>query len=202
MSPLIKLQAIYYLVVGRPHSAWLVLGTGIRLSQDVGAHRASFAETRRPLEAEMWKRVFWYAREYSCSRLALMALQKVFCVPGPIPRHTDRSLADGSRRAVSLLRMTRPSRIILTLFHSFDLELPSEPVLEGSIERHKLEYFNSSLRLGWYSSMAQRALLNWRAFYKVYGYFSTKEEVVARVDSLLQGWEESLPDRRMQFRCP
>lgn len=44
-----------------PHSAWVVLGTGIRSAQEVGVHQSSFMASRRPLEAEMWKRVFWRA---------------------------------------------------------------------------------------------------------------------------------------------
>jgi hypothetical protein len=58
-ASLVKLQALYYFMIGAPRSSWVVLGTGIRKAQDVGAHHASFAEGRRPLEAEMWKRVFW-----------------------------------------------------------------------------------------------------------------------------------------------
>ncbi|KAG8739987.1 hypothetical protein FRC10_004866 [Ceratobasidium sp. 414] len=43
-----------------PHSAWTVAGIGIRIAQDVGAHRRKvYRGGQGSLEDELWKRAFW-----------------------------------------------------------------------------------------------------------------------------------------------
>ncbi|KIP05402.1 hypothetical protein PHLGIDRAFT_60579, partial [Phlebiopsis gigantea 11061_1 CR5-6] len=43
-----------------PQSSWTVIGTGIRLAQDVGAHRRKvYNSNKRTVEDELWKRAFW-----------------------------------------------------------------------------------------------------------------------------------------------
>ncbi|KAF5363184.1 hypothetical protein D9758_008334 [Tetrapyrgos nigripes] len=41
-----------------PHSCWTMVGIGIRLAQDVGAHRRKMAKPMT-VEDELWKRAFW-----------------------------------------------------------------------------------------------------------------------------------------------
>ncbi|KAF8990214.1 fungal-specific transcription factor domain-containing protein [Cyathus striatus] len=42
-----------------PPSMWLLAGFGIRLAQDVGAHRRRVPRERLTVEDELWKRAFW-----------------------------------------------------------------------------------------------------------------------------------------------
>ena len=43
-----------------PQSSWTIIGTGIRLAQDVGAHRRKvYNHNKRTVEDELWKRAFW-----------------------------------------------------------------------------------------------------------------------------------------------
>ncbi|CAE6426439.1 unnamed protein product [Rhizoctonia solani] len=43
-----------------PHSAWTVAGIGIRIAQDVGAHRRKvYRGGQGSIEDELWKRAFW-----------------------------------------------------------------------------------------------------------------------------------------------
>ncbi|CAE6476197.1 unnamed protein product [Rhizoctonia solani] len=43
-----------------PHSAWTVAGIGIRIAQDVGAHRRKvYKGGQGSIEDELWKRAFW-----------------------------------------------------------------------------------------------------------------------------------------------
>ncbi|KAF9479628.1 hypothetical protein BDN70DRAFT_878593 [Pholiota conissans] len=42
-----------------PQSCWTLVGIGIRLAQDVGAHRKKLPSHKLTAEDEMWKRAFW-----------------------------------------------------------------------------------------------------------------------------------------------
>ncbi|KAJ3710220.1 fungal-specific transcription factor domain-containing protein [Lentinula raphanica] len=42
-----------------PEACWVIISTGIRLLQDVGAHRRQVTNTKPSVETESWKRVFW-----------------------------------------------------------------------------------------------------------------------------------------------
>ncbi|KAI0298020.1 fungal-specific transcription factor domain-containing protein [Multifurca ochricompacta] len=41
-----------------PHEGWILVGIGLRLAQDVGAHRRR-SHSHHTVEDELWKRVFW-----------------------------------------------------------------------------------------------------------------------------------------------
>lgn len=43
-----------------PQASWIIIGVGIRLAQDVGAHRRKvYNQAKRTVEDELWKRAFW-----------------------------------------------------------------------------------------------------------------------------------------------
>ncbi|KAF8988927.1 fungal-specific transcription factor domain-containing protein [Cyathus striatus] len=42
-----------------PHACWILVGIGIRLAQDVGAHRRRVPREKLTVEDELWKRAFW-----------------------------------------------------------------------------------------------------------------------------------------------
>ena len=44
-----------------PQASWTVIGVGIRLAQDVGAHRKKVYNPTRTVEEELWKRAVWLA---------------------------------------------------------------------------------------------------------------------------------------------
>jgi hypothetical protein len=44
-----------------PQVCWTMCGVGIRLAQDVGAHRRKVYSATRKAEDELWRRAFWYA---------------------------------------------------------------------------------------------------------------------------------------------
>jgi hypothetical protein len=39
---------------------WGMIGIGVRMAQDVGAHRRKYNVDDMTVEDEMWKRAFWY----------------------------------------------------------------------------------------------------------------------------------------------
>jgi len=56
-----------------PQSCWTMVGIGIRLAQDVGAHRRKTHKHELTAEVELWKRAFWFAA--AISRLTSTELQ-------------------------------------------------------------------------------------------------------------------------------
>ncbi|KAJ7751555.1 fungal-specific transcription factor domain-containing protein [Mycena maculata] len=51
--------ATLFLEPSTPASCWTLIGLGIRLAQDVGAHRAGFRASKPTVDSELWKRGFW-----------------------------------------------------------------------------------------------------------------------------------------------
>jgi hypothetical protein len=49
-----------------PQTSWLVIGIGIRIAQDVGAHRRKIHERKPSILGEQWKRAFWSVHTHSC----------------------------------------------------------------------------------------------------------------------------------------
>jgi hypothetical protein len=42
------------------HASWNLLGAGLRLAQDVGAHRRKVYSEKPTIHDELWRRAFWY----------------------------------------------------------------------------------------------------------------------------------------------
>ncbi|KAJ7150041.1 fungal-specific transcription factor domain-containing protein [Mycena crocata] len=55
----IYLSIVYLACTTAPEEVWLLAGLGIRLAQAAGAHHRSGYARMQPLEAELYKRVFW-----------------------------------------------------------------------------------------------------------------------------------------------
>ncbi|KAL1674775.1 fungal-specific transcription factor domain-containing protein, partial [Schizophyllum commune] len=52
--------SVYFLqATSAPQACWGVIGAGIRMAQDAGAHRRRSAATASKAEDELWKRAFW-----------------------------------------------------------------------------------------------------------------------------------------------
>ncbi|KAJ7021863.1 fungal-specific transcription factor domain-containing protein [Mycena alexandri] len=51
--------ATIFLEFSAPSAGWTFIGLGLRLAQDVGAHREKHFGKRPTVEAELWKRGFW-----------------------------------------------------------------------------------------------------------------------------------------------
>jgi hypothetical protein len=69
----LKLMAQYLGVASSGNACWTLVGIGLRLSQDVGAHRRS-PRNRLPAEDELWKRAFWYGCPCSTGTLLTIFL--------------------------------------------------------------------------------------------------------------------------------
>lgn len=59
-----------------PQSCWTMVGIGIRLAQDVGAHRRKVHQRALTVEDELWKRAFWYT-------IQILRGHTLICAQGP-----------------------------------------------------------------------------------------------------------------------
>ncbi|KAJ7702821.1 fungal-specific transcription factor domain-containing protein [Mycena rosella] len=61
--------AVFFLEFSTPTPCWTLIGLGIRLAHEVGAHRARTPGSPPTVESELWKRAFWvivcYDRTFS-----------------------------------------------------------------------------------------------------------------------------------------
>ncbi|KIJ21009.1 hypothetical protein PAXINDRAFT_165809 [Paxillus involutus ATCC 200175] len=53
------LSVLFLLGSSAPQACWTIVGIGIRLAQDVGAHRRKAYSSKLSVEGELWKRAFW-----------------------------------------------------------------------------------------------------------------------------------------------
>ena len=62
-------MAAYVNTTNSPQVTLPVLSLGIRMAQDVGAHRKKMYSATPTVEQELWKRAWWYALESICPPL-------------------------------------------------------------------------------------------------------------------------------------
>ncbi|KAJ3749683.1 fungal-specific transcription factor domain-containing protein [Lentinula detonsa] len=83
----IQLYTVYILFMcttTTPEVCWVLISTGIRLLQDVGAHRRRSNDAKPSVETESWKRAFWFL--YSVDNFASTLLGR--------PRSTSQNDCD------------------------------------------------------------------------------------------------------------
>lgn len=54
-----QLSVLFLQGTSAPQACWTMVGVGIRLAQDVGAHRRKSYNENLTAEGELWKRAFW-----------------------------------------------------------------------------------------------------------------------------------------------
>jgi hypothetical protein len=54
------LSVIFLHSSSAPQACWMMVGTGIRMAQDAGAHRRKMYQSTMTVEDELWKRAFWW----------------------------------------------------------------------------------------------------------------------------------------------
>ena len=61
-----QLTAVFLQGSSAPQASWTLIGVGIRMAQDVGAHRKKVYNAKPTVEEELWKRAFWSVRIVQC----------------------------------------------------------------------------------------------------------------------------------------
>ncbi|KAI0248861.1 hypothetical protein BJV78DRAFT_1363240 [Lactifluus subvellereus] len=175
-----------------PHEAWIMVGVGLRLAQDVGAHRRQLHHGPPTVEDELWKRAFWYA---SPLQLAYAFRLELHCYRVLLMYDIWSSSYLGRPCAISE--------------ENYDVELPIEcddeywenpdPTLAFKQRPGKpshVAYFNHLIKINILHSHALRTI------YSINKSRSTKgprekgwqEHTVASLDSALNSWFDSIPD--------
>ena len=55
----LQLAGSYLMGCSSPQACWNIVGIGLRLIQDLGAHRKKVYKLNHTISDELWKRVFW-----------------------------------------------------------------------------------------------------------------------------------------------
>ncbi|CCM00118.1 uncharacterized protein FIBRA_02145 [Fibroporia radiculosa] len=156
-----------------PQACWTIIGVGIRLAQDVGAHRKKVYNSQPTVEEELWKRAFW----------VLVSL--------------DRSISSGLGRPCAI----QDEDFDLDLPTECDDEywLHPDPNLAFKQPPGKpstVTFFNCFLRLNQILAFALRTIYSINKSKALLGFVGQQWEqhIVAELDSALNKWIDSVPD--------
>ena len=69
-----QLAGIFLQGSASPYASWVMVGIGLRVAQDVGAHRKKASDAPMTVEGELWKRAFWLG----CSMDGRLRLAELF----------------------------------------------------------------------------------------------------------------------------
>lgn len=157
-----------------PQSSWTVIGTGIRLAQDVGAHRRKvYNHNKRTVEDELWKRAFWV----------------LVCL--------DRYISSALGRPCAI----HDEDFDVEMPIEVDDEYWIHPDLEQAFKQppgkpSNATYFNCLLRLNQILAFALRTIYSINKSKAMLGFVGPQWEqhIVAELDSALNKWIDSVPD--------
>ncbi|KAJ3909077.1 fungal-specific transcription factor domain-containing protein [Lentinula edodes] len=155
-----------------PHSCWTMVGIGIRLAQDVGAHRR---KPTKPLtvENELWKRAFWV----------------LVCM--------DRMFSTGLGRPCAIqdedYDLDMPVECDDEYWEHPD---PAMAFRQPPGKPSTVSAFNTFIRLNVLLSIALRTIyaINKSKILMGFGEVQWEQHIVAELDSALNRWVDSVPD--------
>ncbi|KAJ7483882.1 fungal-specific transcription factor domain-containing protein [Mycena galericulata] len=165
--------ATIFLEFSTPAACWTLIGLGIRLAYDVGAHRARHRGTKPTVVDELWKRGFWVLvckDRHLSSALGRPCTTQYEDFDLELPIECDDEFWEPDDPAQAFKQPAgRPSRI-----KSFNCMIRLNNILAFSLKML-------------YSLTKTKSLLavrddNWEA------------HIVAELDSALNGWVDSIPD--------
>ncbi|KAK0466102.1 fungal-specific transcription factor domain-containing protein [Desarmillaria tabescens] len=165
----------FYLSSSVPQQSWTIVGVGLRIAQEAGAHRKKTTRNspvKNTVEAELWKRVFW-------------------CLVG-----IDRALSSALGRACAIY----DEDIDIDLPTECDDEYWEHPDPQQAFKQppgkpSKVSYFNCALRLTRLIMICMRTIYS---IHKPKGLFVLKkdweQQIVVELDSALDKWVDSIPE--------
>ncbi|KAJ7306330.1 fungal-specific transcription factor domain-containing protein [Mycena albidolilacea] len=162
--------ATSFLEYSTPAACWTLIGIGIRLAQDVGAHRQR--EGPPTVESELWKRGFWvlvsYDRQVSMS-LGRSCATQYDDIDAELPIECDDDF--------------------------WENEDPTRAFVQPAGKPSLITFFNCYLRLNNILAFGLKMLYALNKTKKLLSYRdqSWEEHLVAEMDSALNGWVDSIP---------
>ncbi|KAJ7495523.1 fungal-specific transcription factor domain-containing protein [Mycena latifolia] len=163
--------AVQYLEsLSAPQASWTLIGVGLRLAQDVGAHRRTPCVEKPSVERELWKRAFWVL---------------VFL---------DRSLSSGMGRTCAIQHDDFDQEPPLEVDDEY-WEHPTRPFMQPVGVPSRVAFFATLLRLNHILSFSLKTLYSLMKVRSVYAVDDAWEEnVVVELDSALNRWRDEVPE--------
>ncbi|KAM5539214.1 hypothetical protein V8D89_007087 [Ganoderma adspersum] len=156
-----------------PQACWTIIGVGIRMAQDVGAHRKKVYSASPTIEEELWRRAFWV--------LVAMDRATSFALGRPCAIQDEDFDID------------LPTECDDEYWAHADAELAfKQPPGRPS----KVAFFNCYVRLHQILAFAMRTIYSINKSKALLGFVGQQWEqhIVAELDSALNKWIDSVPD--------
>ncbi|KAJ7141767.1 fungal-specific transcription factor domain-containing protein [Mycena crocata] len=153
-----------------PQACWTLIGVGLRLAQDVGAHRRTMRVEQPTVERELWKRAFW------------------------VLVYMDRTVSSGMGRPCAVqyddFDLDPPVECDDEYW-----EHPTRPFQQPPGVPSRVAFFNALIRLNHILAFSLKILYSLSKVRAVFQIDDTWEEnVVAELDSALNSWRDQVPE--------
>ncbi|VDC04186.1 unnamed protein product [Peniophora sp. CBMAI 1063] len=167
------LGAIYLQGCSFPHAPWIVVGLGLRLALDIGAHRRKSYGSRPTIESELFKRVFWslvFMDKWLSAALGRPSAIQEEDFDLDLPLEVDDEYFESPNPA---LAFKQP---------------PNKPA--------RVAYFAAATKMSRILGYALRTIYTTKKAKTLFGFVGPdwERQIVANFDSVLNRWADSLPD--------
>ncbi|KAF7353493.1 Zn(2)-C6 fungal-type domain-containing protein [Mycena sanguinolenta] len=162
--------AAWFLEFSSSTASWALIGIGLRLAQDVGAHRQQ--EGRPTVESELWKRAFW----------ALVSF--------------DRQISMRQGRTCASQYEDIDADLLIECDDEFwENKDPARAFVQPADKPSLSSFFNCYLRLNNIFAVGLKMLYSLNKTKRLLSYRDQawEEHIVAELDSALNGWIDKIP---------
>ncbi|KAF7328636.1 Zn(2)-C6 fungal-type domain-containing protein [Mycena sanguinolenta] len=164
--------AAWFLEFSCPSASWALIGFGLRLAQDVGAHRQR--EGQPTIESELWKRAFW----------ALVSFDRQI------------SMAYGRTSCATVRHAYNTKNLLIECDDEFwENEDPARAFIQPVVKPALSSFFNCYLRLNNIFAVGLKMLYSLNKTKRLLSYRDQawEEHIVAELDSALNSWIDQIP---------
>ncbi|KAJ6552571.1 fungal-specific transcription factor domain-containing protein [Mycena vulgaris] len=153
-----------------PQACWRLVGVGLRLAQDVGAHRRTLHVEKPSVERELWKRAFW------------------------VLVYMDRFISSGMGRTCAIQHDDFDLDPAIECDDEY-WEHPTHPFEQPAGVPSRVAFFNALLRLNHILGFSLKTLYSLTKVRVIYAVDDAWDElVVAELDSTLNRWRDEVPE--------
>ncbi|KAJ7187374.1 fungal-specific transcription factor domain-containing protein, partial [Mycena filopes] len=152
-----------------PQACWTLIGFGLRLAQDIGAHRRKSAHDVPSVEGELRKRAFW------------------------VLVYMDRLMSAGTGRPCAMEESDLDVELPIECDDEF-WEHPTRPFEQPPGVPSRVTFFNTILKLSHLLAFSLKMLYPLNKTRAVFSFDTVFEETLAaELDSALNNWHERIP---------
>ncbi|KIY44293.1 hypothetical protein FISHEDRAFT_51737 [Fistulina hepatica ATCC 64428] len=169
------LSVLFLQTTSAPQACWTMIGIGVRLAQDVGAHRRTVFTGGSRLDNELWKRAFW----------CLVWMDRNFSAALGRPCATQDEDFD----------LDYPMEVDDEYYDTSE-EGQKHPWRQPEGKPSLITFFNCSLQLNQILAMCLRTIYSINKSKVMLGFVGDRweQQIVAELDSALNKWVDSVPD--------